>query len=129
MVAYVRHLHDLAEDAEVLDLGRLKVRWNADKVAELHLTFVTSGYALTVLATSLVHLPLHCVPIGEDSFKITDLTIPRVRVYHPRQQWGGIEGRQLHVISEELRGKTIRDLEEQLRAMSGLESAIKGGRG
>ncbi|KAK3237939.1 hypothetical protein CYMTET_52016 [Cymbomonas tetramitiformis] len=67
----------LGTDAAIPDVEQLKVRWFADKVAELHLTFKKTEYALTALAASLVHMPLHCVPLGEDSFKITNLAIPR----------------------------------------------------
>eukprot|EP00854_Cymbomonas_tetramitiformis_P019946 gene19946-23864_t len=37
--------------------------------------------------------------------------------------------RQLHIISEQLRGHTTKDLEKQLRSMPSVESAIKGARG
>ncbi|KAK3289367.1 hypothetical protein CYMTET_3204 [Cymbomonas tetramitiformis] len=125
----IRHFHDLPEGTPVLRCGQTQLRWYAEKVAEFHLTFEKSEYAITALATSLVHLPLHCVPLGSDDFQLTDVCIPRVRVFHPRQTRTGNAERQLHVISEQLRGHTTKDLEKQLRTMGFIESAIKGARG
>ncbi|KAK3281062.1 hypothetical protein CYMTET_11133 [Cymbomonas tetramitiformis] len=56
-------------EAAVLCSGQTQLRWYADKVAEFHLTFEKSEYAIAALATSLVHLPLHCVPLGSDDFQ------------------------------------------------------------
>ncbi|KAK3240171.1 hypothetical protein CYMTET_49970 [Cymbomonas tetramitiformis] len=117
------------QDGMVLCSGQTQLRWYADKVAEFHLTFEKSEYAITALATSLVHLPLHCVPLGSDDFQLTDVCIPRGRVFHPRQTRTGNAERQLHVISEQLRGHTTKDLKKQLRGMGFIESAIKGARG
>ncbi|KAK3266193.1 hypothetical protein CYMTET_25165 [Cymbomonas tetramitiformis] len=94
----IRHFHNLPEGTPVLRCGQTQLRWYADKVAEFHLTFEKSEYAITALATSLVHLPLHCVPLGSDDFQLTDVCIPRVRVFHPRQTRTGNAERQLHVI-------------------------------
>ncbi|KAK3247716.1 hypothetical protein CYMTET_42793, partial [Cymbomonas tetramitiformis] len=130
LTAAVRHFHAMPENAPVLHPGQqTRLRWYADKVADVHLTFAKNEYALTVLATSLVHIPLHCVPLGADNFKVTDRCIPRARVYNPRQTRTGNDERQLHIISESLRGQTTRDLEKQLREMGCVESAIKGARG
>ncbi|KAK3289677.1 hypothetical protein CYMTET_2902 [Cymbomonas tetramitiformis] len=125
----IRHFHDLPDTAPVLCSGKTQLRWYADKIAEFHLTFEKSEYAITALATSLAHLPLHCVPLGADDFQAADVCIPRVRVFHPRQTRTGNAERQLHIISEELRGHTTKDLEKQLRSMPSVESAIKGARG
>ncbi|KAK3289365.1 hypothetical protein CYMTET_3202 [Cymbomonas tetramitiformis] len=129
LTSAIRHFHNLPEGTTVLRCGQTQLRWYADKVAEFHLTFEKSEYAITALATSLVHLPLHCVPLGSDDFQVTDVCIPRVRVFHPRQTRTGNAERQLHVISEQLRGHTTKDLEKQLRTMGFIESAIKGARG
>eukprot|EP00854_Cymbomonas_tetramitiformis_P028458 gene28458-35279_t len=125
----IRYFHNLSESTPVLCSGKTQLRWYADKIAEFHLTFEKSEYAITALATSLAHLPLHCVPLGADDFQATDVCIPRVRVFHPRQTRTGNAERQLHVISEQLRGQTTKDLEKQLRGMAFIESAIKGARG
>ncbi|KAK3266542.1 hypothetical protein CYMTET_24841 [Cymbomonas tetramitiformis] len=76
LTSAIRHLHNLPEGTHVLRCGQTQLRWYADKVAEFHLTFEKSEYAITALATSLVHLPLHyCVPLGSDDFQVTDVCI------------------------------------------------------
>eukprot|EP00854_Cymbomonas_tetramitiformis_P013698 gene13698-16189_t len=129
LMSAIRRLHNLPEGAPVLHCGQTQLRWYADKVAELHLTFEKGEYAITALATSLVHLPLHSVPLGADDFQVTDVCIPRVRVFNPRQTRTGNAERQLHIVSKQLRGHTTKDLGKRLRTMGSIESAIKGARG
>ncbi|KAK3285085.1 hypothetical protein CYMTET_7293 [Cymbomonas tetramitiformis] len=127
--AAVRSLHGLGHEEPVLHQQEgVRPRWYADKVAELHIIFACSEYALTTLTTSLVHIPIRCVPLGADTFKLQEQCIPRVRVFNPTQSRGGNEERPLHIISEALRGQTTRELERRLQEMGCIESAIKGER-
>ncbi|KAK3240326.1 hypothetical protein CYMTET_49829 [Cymbomonas tetramitiformis] len=102
-------------------------RFAAGRVAGSDIKFTDTAYAVTALATTLPLIPLNCYPIGHDLFTQDDLVFPRVRIYDPAGR-GGSDSRMLHVISNELKGKVVHDLEEDLLKIEGLESVLTGHR-
>ncbi|KAK3236274.1 hypothetical protein CYMTET_53576 [Cymbomonas tetramitiformis] len=128
MEAVLRGLHREHQDRHIISRqSPPRPRFHSGRVAALDIKFTKTEYATTVLATTLPLLPVNCFPIGGDLFTQDEPVFPRVRIYDVATR-GGSESRMLHVLSDELKGKSITDLEENLLEVEGLESAQKGHR-
>ncbi|KAK3270876.1 hypothetical protein CYMTET_20746 [Cymbomonas tetramitiformis] len=128
MDAVLRGLHREHKDRHMICRQTPpRPRFHSGRVAALDIKFTKTEYATTVLATTLPLLPVNCYPIGGDLFTQEEPVFPRVRIFDITTR-GGSDNRMLHVLSEELRGKSITDLEENLLEVEGLESAQKGHR-
>ncbi|KAK3249936.1 hypothetical protein CYMTET_40654 [Cymbomonas tetramitiformis] len=75
----------------------------------------------------------HIGKVAALDIKFTDTdseepVFPRVSIFDPAARGGSESSRMCHVVSEELKGKSITELEEDLLEVEGLDSAQKGHR-